>query len=49
MQHISLFLYRLMQKEIRQLRESPNVEDELAADALEEAEEGAPLLRSVSS
>jgi len=40
-------LYRLMQKEIRQLRESPDIEDELAADALEEAGEGAPLLRDV--
>ena len=38
-----------MQKEIKQLRESPDVEDELAAEALEEAEEGAPLLHNVST
>lgn len=31
------------------MHESLNQVDELAADALEEAEEGAPLLRSYSS
>jgi len=41
-------VFRLMRKEIRELRESPNVDDELAADALEEAEEGAPLLGNIS-
>lgn len=46
---VASVLYRLMQKEIKQLRESPDVEDELAAEALEEAEEGAPLLRNISS
>lgn len=42
-------VYRLMQKQIRDLRESPALADELAADALEDAEEGAPLLRDFSS
>ncbi|TDL29433.1 Golgi apparatus membrane protein TVP38 [Rickenella mellea] len=41
-------VYRLMQAQIRKLHESSDESDELAADALEEAEEGAPLLRNIS-
>ncbi|KAL5488033.1 hypothetical protein ACEPAI_6141 [Sanghuangporus weigelae] len=41
--------YRLLQKQIQKLRESPDLDDELAAEALEAAEEGAPLLQNVSS
>ncbi|EJD01430.1 Golgi apparatus membrane protein TVP38 [Fomitiporia mediterranea MF3/22] len=41
--------YRLLQKQLKELHESPNREDELAAEAIEEAEEGAPLLQNVSS
>ena len=41
-------LYRLMQKEIRKLHESPEEVDELAAEALEETE-NAPLLQNFSS
>lgn len=37
-----------MQKEIRKLRESPEEVDELAAEALEEAE-NAPLLHNFSA
>ena len=40
--------YRLLQKQIQELHTSPDPTDELAADALEEAEEGAPLLRNAS-
>ena len=38
-----------MQKQIKALRESPSVQDELAAEALEEAEEATPLLNNLSS
>ncbi len=38
-----------MDKHIQELRESPDRVDELAAEALEDAEEGAPLLRDFSS
>ncbi|KAI5125062.1 hypothetical protein M0805_007485 [Coniferiporia weirii] len=41
--------YRLLQKQVKQLHENANRTDELAAEALEEAEEGAPLLRNISS
>ncbi|THH10073.1 hypothetical protein EW145_g1575 [Phellinidium pouzarii] len=41
--------YRLLQKQVKELHESADRDDELAADALEEAEEGAPLLLNVSS
>jgi len=41
-------IYRAMQTEIRRLEGIPPEVDELAAEALEEAEEGAPLLRSYS-
>ncbi|KAH7922445.1 Golgi apparatus membrane protein TVP38, partial [Leucogyrophana mollusca] len=42
-------VYFLMQKQIKALHASTSHQDELAADALEDAEEGAPLLRNVSS
>ena len=38
-----------MQKQIDELRKSPAIDDELAAEALEEAEEGAPLLQNFST
>jgi hypothetical protein len=41
-------VYRLMQKHIRQLEEFPEETDRLAADAIEDVEEGAPLLRNFS-
>lgn len=44
-----IVLYRLMQKQIKELRDSPTLNEELAAEALEEAEEGAPLLHNLSS
>ncbi|KAF9247207.1 Golgi apparatus membrane protein TVP38 [Melanogaster broomeanus] len=40
----SAVVYHFMQKEIKVLHESPSETDELAADALEDAEEGAPFL-----
>lgn len=43
----SSLVYHLMQKEIKRLHESPSERDELAAEALEAAEE-APLLGYVS-
>ena len=41
-------IYRLMQKQIRQLEGFPEETDRLAADAIEDIEEGAPLLRDFS-
>jgi hypothetical protein len=41
-------VYRFMQKHIRQLEEFPEETDRLAADAIEDVEEGAPLLRNFS-
>ncbi|KAH8118359.1 Golgi apparatus membrane protein TVP38 [Phellopilus nigrolimitatus] len=41
--------YRLLQKQIKELRESADLNGELAVDALEETEEGAPLLQNTSS
>jgi len=46
---IGWFLYQTTLKKIKALKESPERVATLAADALEEAEEGAPLLRSISS
>ncbi|PAV20981.1 Golgi apparatus membrane TVP38 [Pyrrhoderma noxium] len=43
-----IITYRLLQKQVRELHESPDSTSGLAADALEEAEEGAPLLQNVS-
>jgi hypothetical protein len=40
----SSVVYHFMQKEIKALHQSPSASDELAADALEDAEEGAPLI-----
>ncbi|KIJ70188.1 hypothetical protein HYDPIDRAFT_104867 [Hydnomerulius pinastri MD-312] len=40
----SSLVYYFMQKEIKALQDSPTSTDELAAEALEDAEEGAPLL-----
>ncbi|KAH7916201.1 Golgi apparatus membrane protein TVP38 [Hygrophoropsis aurantiaca] len=45
----SSVVYFQMQKQIMALRSSPSQQDELAAEALEGAEEGAPLLRTLSS
>lgn len=42
----SIIIYRAMQTEIRRLQGIPPEVDELAAEALEDAEEGAPLLGS---
>jgi hypothetical protein len=42
------FVYRLMQRHIRRLEDLPEETDRLAADALEDAEEGAPLLHALS-
>ncbi|KZP32856.1 Golgi apparatus membrane protein TVP38 [Athelia psychrophila] len=44
----SWFVYRAMQKHIRELEGLPEETDRLAADALEDIEEGAPLLRDFS-
>ena len=44
----SRLVYRLMKKQIRELEECPEETDRLAADALEDVEEGAPLLRDFS-
>ena len=41
---ISRIIYRLMRREILHLQGIPPEIDELAAEAIEEAEEGAPLL-----
>lgn len=38
-----------MQKHIRELDDMPEETDRLAADAIEDIEEGAPLLRDFSS
>ncbi|KAF8528966.1 Golgi apparatus membrane protein TVP38 [Hysterangium stoloniferum] len=46
---IGWFLYQTVLKKVRALKESPERVATLAAAALEEVEEGAPLLRSVSS
>ncbi|KAF8525348.1 hypothetical protein JB92DRAFT_2877537 [Gautieria morchelliformis] len=43
------FLYRTTQAKIRLLKELPHEVDELAADALEDADEGAPLLLNFSA
>jgi len=45
----SWLIYRFMQKHIRELEEFPEETDRLAADALEDVEEGAPFLRDFSS
>jgi len=44
----SWFVYQAMQKQIRELEGLPNETDRMAADALEDVEEGAPLLRDFS-
>ncbi|KIM90690.1 hypothetical protein PILCRDRAFT_94434 [Piloderma croceum F 1598] len=44
----SWLVYRFMQKHIRQLEEFPEETDRLAADVIEDVEEGAPLLRDFS-
>ncbi|KAI0693579.1 hypothetical protein BC835DRAFT_1067469 [Cytidiella melzeri] len=45
----SWLIYRSMQSHIRHLEGMPPDVDELAAEAVEDAEEGAPLLVSYSS
>ncbi|CAL1701380.1 unnamed protein product [Somion occarium] len=45
----SIIIYHAMQSHIRHLKNIPPEIDELAAEAVEEAEEGAPLLGSFSS
>lgn len=47
--HIHSIIYHAMQSHIRHLKNIPPEIDELAAEAVEEAEEGAPLLGSFSS
>ncbi|KAF7983867.1 hypothetical protein HWV62_18200 [Athelia sp. TMB] len=42
------FVYQAMQKHIREMGDIPDETERLAADALEDVEEGAPLLRSFS-
>ncbi|OCH84178.1 Golgi apparatus membrane protein TVP38 [Obba rivulosa] len=45
----SWVIYRAMKAEIRRLQDLPPEVDELAAEAIEDAEEGAPLLRGFSN
>lgn len=45
----SIVVYRLVQNHLRHLKGIPADIDELAAEAIEDADEGAPLLSNFSS
>ena len=37
--------FKLLKQHLKEMREDPDLQEELAAEAIEDAEEGAPLLR----